>query len=217
MAAYWNRARAIASEMLAGKVFAPVGWATHYHTNYVVPYWSSSLTKAAVIGTHIFYRWTGSWGRGAAFADRHAGAEPDVTGLGRRTEVQTAATVPADVAAELAKLTAEQVALAEKSPDGKPLPPSSIDSFQRAVLRRYEPMQQSQVTSMLTAQAAKTEDTISNRWALSGQGDGVKQTPLGQKVEKAPAKTAEAKPAAPAVLEGVRKAEPQSSGSTPGL
>jgi hypothetical protein len=61
-----------------------------------------------------------------------------------------AAAVPADVAAELAKLTAEQVALAEKGPDGKPLPPSSIDSFQRAVLRRYEPMQQSQVTSMLT-------------------------------------------------------------------
>ena len=220
MAAYWNRARAIASEMLAGKVFAPVGWATHYHTNYVVPYWSSSLVKAAVIGTHIFYRWTGSWGRGAAFADRHAGAEPDVTGLGRRTAVQmAAAAVPADVAAELAKMTAEQIALTEKGPDGKPLPPSSIDSFQRAVLRRYEPMQQSQVTSMLTAQAAKTENTISNRWALSGQVDESKQTPLGQKVEKAPAaapKTAEAKPAAPVVLEGVRKAEPQ-AGSTPGL
>jgi spore germination cell wall hydrolase CwlJ-like protein len=81
MPAYWNRARAIAQEMLAGNVYAPVGWATHYHTNYVVPYWSSSLVKVANVGAHIFYRWTGSWGRGAAFVDRHAGAEPDVTGL----------------------------------------------------------------------------------------------------------------------------------------
>jgi spore germination cell wall hydrolase CwlJ-like protein len=217
MPAYWARARAIAWEMLSGKVFAPVGWATHYHTNYVVPYWSSSLVKAAVIGTHIFYRWTGSWGRAPAFADRHAGNEPDVSGLGRRSEVQVATVTP-EAAAELAKMSAEQIALAEKGPDGKPLPPSSIDSFQRAVLRRYEPLQQPQVTSMLAAQAAKTENTISNRWALSGQGDGSKQTPFGQKVEKAPAaaKTAEAKPAAPVVLDGVRKAEPK-AGSTPGL
>jgi spore germination cell wall hydrolase CwlJ-like protein len=210
MAVYWNRARLIAQDALAGKVFAPVGWATHYHTNYVVPYWSSSLTKAAVIGTHIFYRWTGSWGRGAAFADRHAGGEPDVTGLGRRSAVQVAA-VPPEVAAELAKLSAEQAALAEKSPDGKLLPPSSIDSFQRAVLRRYEPMQQSQVATILSTQAANTDKSVSNRWALSGQGDGSKQTPLGQKVDKAPvpapSRSAEAKPVQPVVLDGVRKAE----------
>lgn len=208
MAAYWNRARAIAMDALAGKVFAPVGWATHYHTNYVVPYWSSSLVKAAVIGTHIFYRWTGGWGRAPAFADRHAGTEPDVTGLGRRTEKMLAEKSAEAIALELAKLTPEEAALVEKGPDGKPLPPSSIDSFQRAVLRRYEPIQQAQVTSMLTAQAAKTENTVSNRWALSGQGDGPKQAPLGQKVDKpASAKVAEAKPAPPVELEGVRKAE----------
>jgi spore germination cell wall hydrolase CwlJ-like protein len=212
IAVYWNRARGIAQEALAGKVFAPVGWATHYHTNYVVPYWSSSLVKVANIGAHIFYRWTGNWGRGAAFADRHAGSEPDVTGLGRRTDLPMATAVPPEVAAELAKLTAEQAAIAEKGPDGKLLPPSSIDSFQRAVLRRYEPMQHSQVTTMLTEQAAKTDNTVSNRWALSGQGDGPKQAPLGQKAEKAaPAKVAEAKPAQPVELEGVRKAEPAAS------
>ncbi|MGZ8306413.1 MAG: cell wall hydrolase, partial [Allosphingosinicella sp.] len=38
----WARARRVAEEALAGKVFAPVGWATHYHTNRVVPYRSSS-------------------------------------------------------------------------------------------------------------------------------------------------------------------------------
>jgi spore germination cell wall hydrolase CwlJ-like protein len=219
MAAYWNRARAIAQEMLAGKVFAPVGWATHYHTNYVVPYWSSSLVKAAVIGTHIFYRWTGGWGRGPAFADKHAGVEPDVTGLGRRTEVQMAATAASDAAAaaaaaaaiaanDFAKLTPEQKALIEKDPNGKVLPPSSMDSFQRAVLRRYEPTQGQQVSRLL-AQSAATDRAVSNRWALTGQAEGQTQTPFGKQPEKAaPAKTAEAKPAAPVELDGVRKLTP---------
>ena len=219
MAAYWNRARAIAQEALAGKVFAPVGWATHYHTNYVVPYWSSSLVKAAVIGTHIFYRWTGGWGRGPAFADKHAGVEPDVTGLGRRTEVQlAAASTPTDAAAaaaaaaaiaadDFAKLTPDQKAMLEKGPDGKVLPPSSMDSFQRAVLRRYEPTQGQQVSRLL-AQAAAGDKAVSNRWALTGQADGQKQTPFGQKEDKAPAKSAEAKPAAPVELDGVRKLTP---------
>ena len=219
MAAYWNRARAIAQEALAGKVFAPVGWATHYHTNYVVPYWSSSLVKAAVIGTHIFYRWTGGWGRGPAFADKHAGVEPDVTGLGRRTEVQMVATGEATDAAaaaaaaaanDFAKLTPEQRALIEKGPDGKVLPPSSMDSFQRAVLRRYEPTQGQQVSRLL-AQAAAGDKAVSNRWALTGQADGQTQTPFGKQPDKAAApKTAEAKPAAPVELEGVRKLTPVS-------
>jgi spore germination cell wall hydrolase CwlJ-like protein len=221
MASYWNRARAIAQEALAGKVYAPVGWATHYHTNYVVPYWSSSLVKVAVVGTHIFYRWTGGWGRGPAFADRHAGGEPDVSALGRRTNapVMSAEAMTPEQAAAMAKLTPEQAALAEKGPDGKPLPPSSMDSFQRAVLRRYEPMQHAQVTSMLAAQAAAGDKAISHRWALSGQGTNDKAVPFGKKVEKAaPAdpKSAEAKPAAPVELEGVRKVEPaKPASSTP--
>ncbi len=53
----WARARKIAEAALAGAVFAPAGWATHYHANYVVPYWASSLAKNALIGAHIFYRW----------------------------------------------------------------------------------------------------------------------------------------------------------------
>jgi Cell Wall Hydrolase len=30
--------------------------ATHYHTDYVNPYWAPSLVETAEIGTHIFYR-----------------------------------------------------------------------------------------------------------------------------------------------------------------
>ncbi|HWT13486.1 MAG TPA: cell wall hydrolase, partial [Allosphingosinicella sp.] len=53
MASYWQRARQVAEAALSGFVYAPVGWATHYHANYVVPYWASSLVKAANVGTHI--------------------------------------------------------------------------------------------------------------------------------------------------------------------
>lgn len=76
--ALWDRARAIAWGALSGQVYAPVGWATHYHTDWVVPYWASSLSKAAKVGTHIFYRWTGGWGRPAAFGGRYAGSEPSL-------------------------------------------------------------------------------------------------------------------------------------------
>jgi hypothetical protein len=47
--------------------------ATHYHANYVVPYWASNLTKIAAVGDHIFYRWPGYWGRRAAFRQLYTG------------------------------------------------------------------------------------------------------------------------------------------------
>jgi spore germination cell wall hydrolase CwlJ-like protein len=72
----WARARRIASAALAGSVYAPVGHATHYHTHQVLPHWAPSLTKLAVIGAHIFYRWTGAWGTPPAFRQAHAGVEP---------------------------------------------------------------------------------------------------------------------------------------------
>ena len=73
--ALWSRSRAIANAMLSGQVYAPVGQATHYHANYVVPYWASSLVKTSVEGAHIFYRWAGGWGRPAAFGQRWSGRE----------------------------------------------------------------------------------------------------------------------------------------------
>jgi len=63
----WESARQIALAALSGMVEPSVGLATHYHANYVRPYWSSSLDKVAAIGTHIFYRWPGGWGRSQAF------------------------------------------------------------------------------------------------------------------------------------------------------
>ena len=80
-AAGWRRAYRVAQAALSGSVFAPVGYATHYHADYVVPYWASSLAKNAVVGAHIFYHWAGGWGRPAAFTEAYAGREPNAVAL----------------------------------------------------------------------------------------------------------------------------------------
>ncbi len=72
----WARAVQIAHAALNGYVMKPVGEATHYHTQYVVPYWSPSLVKLTQIGQHIFYRWTGTFGQPPAFGGQYAGNEP---------------------------------------------------------------------------------------------------------------------------------------------
>lgn len=73
----WVRARAIATSALSGEVYRRVGYSTHYHTDWVVPYWSSSLDKVADVHTHLFFRWTGWWGTPPAF-NRHVSAEEPV-------------------------------------------------------------------------------------------------------------------------------------------
>lgn len=77
----WDDARKRAGDMLDGAVFKAVGHSTHYHTDWVVPYWSSSLDKVVAIRTHLFFRWTGWWGTPGAFRGRHAGAEPAIAKL----------------------------------------------------------------------------------------------------------------------------------------
>ena len=72
----WRDARLRAAAALDGRVYAPVGYATHYHTNWVVPYWSSSLDKIAQVGTHLFFRWSGWWGTPAAFRGAIGRDEP---------------------------------------------------------------------------------------------------------------------------------------------
>ncbi len=94
----WDRARKVAQAALAGAVFAPVGTATHYHANYVVPYWASSLAKTDVEGAHLFYRWQGSWGRLSAFAQRYVGSEASAAAL-RSATLAIARTAPTMVAA----------------------------------------------------------------------------------------------------------------------
>jgi len=99
----WSRARQVAERALAGHVVASVGTATHYHADYVVPYWLPSLAKLTKIGSHIFYRWSGDFGLPPAFAGRHAGVEPVITGTQMAARAEAAAT--AQVVARLGPVT----------------------------------------------------------------------------------------------------------------
>ena len=74
-----QNSRAIAERVLTANFTPYVGGATHYHANYVSPYWAPSLVKVGQIGAHIFYRAPGSSDRPARYS---GGIEPLVGGLG---------------------------------------------------------------------------------------------------------------------------------------
>ncbi len=76
----WAHARNIANEMLSGGVYAPVGSATFYHANYVLPWWAASMDKVVTVGAHIFYRWKSGLEGALAFRQPYAGAEPSLFG-----------------------------------------------------------------------------------------------------------------------------------------
>ncbi len=77
----WARARAQAAKSLGGQVYGAVGYATHYHTDWVVPYWQSSLDKVAAVHTHLFFRWSGWWGTPPAFNRTVSPDEPVIPAL----------------------------------------------------------------------------------------------------------------------------------------
>ena len=115
MADAWDRARKVATAALAGSVEPSVGNATHYHAYYVVPYWASSLAKTAVIGAHLFYRWSGGWGQPSAFAQAYSGRESDPYAL----KMAAMSIVRAPVAAQAPVVTMIAGAAVKIEPGGK--------------------------------------------------------------------------------------------------
>ncbi len=71
----WAESHEVAERALSGFVMSGVGSATHYHANYVMPYWSSTLVKVAQYGLHIFYRPSGP----ALLNGRYSGHEAAFT------------------------------------------------------------------------------------------------------------------------------------------
>ena len=54
----WIEAQTIAYNMLTHNKFRGITeGATHYHADYVNPYWADSLQMVGTIGAHIYYRW----------------------------------------------------------------------------------------------------------------------------------------------------------------
>ncbi|RZJ01277.1 MAG: cell wall hydrolase [Brevundimonas sp.] len=106
----WERAKIVAQRALSGYVSTKVGTATHYHADYVHPWWSPTLNKLTQIGAHIFYRWKGVYGEPAAFSQVYSGREPVIDEARfARPRLQIAEAVnatPEEAAAALAEAAA---------------------------------------------------------------------------------------------------------------
>ena len=55
-----SRARGVATEAIDGQLSSHIAGATHYHADYVSPYWAPTLVRVGMIGHHIFYRQSGA-------------------------------------------------------------------------------------------------------------------------------------------------------------
>ncbi|MFT4025267.1 MAG: cell wall hydrolase [Novosphingobium sp.] len=130
-AAAWQRALAIGRAALAGEVFKQVGYATHYHTDWVFPYWGPSLVKLTKFRTHIFYRWPGFWGTRAAFRQTVSPDEPVIAALAKLSSAHGA------VEDAAAALPSGSVAAAPPPPLAPPIviPGISTRSMRGSVVR----------------------------------------------------------------------------------
>lgn len=168
----WRRATSIAEAALGGAVYAPVGWATHYHADYVVPYWSATMAKNTVVGAHLFYRWPGGWGQPEAFARAYGGIEPSASAL--RSAALTAVHVIAPQPGSLA-------AAIDKIPGAEPLKLSPSMRRDKRVAVRFN------LVARKASEDAKPKDYSKEfaasdnlKWSLSGDTVADNQEPLGK-------------------------------------
>ena len=182
MADSWRRAREVAEAALTGFVYQPVGNATHYHANYVVPYWAPTLTKNAVIGAHIFYRWAGGWGLPGAFSQRYARSEPNVDALRsaalvaeERDRQQRALNPQGDVAEAIAEIPgAEAIKLAP-----------SMRGDSRVAVRFNLTAREAAEKAPREVYVEKVAASNNLRWTLTGDAVASGQQALGKKAEPA--------------------------------
>lgn len=118
----------VAEAALAGFVDSAVGYATHYHAVYVVPYWSPGLLKIATIGAHIFYQRPGRGGDPAAFVGRYAGGE-ELTPLddaeGEETATLDVPPPPAPVVSEVE--VASAIAATDAATPASDIAPTNVE------------------------------------------------------------------------------------------
>jgi spore germination cell wall hydrolase CwlJ-like protein len=173
--AIWDNARIIAKRALAGFVMKDVGSATHYHADYVFPYWAPTLVKLKTMGTHIFYRWTGPSGTAAAFRGRYSAHETVSADILMGADPRTLEAAPPDI---LARTRAETLALAQASgaaptPTGEPARIVGPDG----VVEVLAPMAGDPVTAMRGGRRAPTPEDIARiNKALASVGEAAPST-----------------------------------------
>jgi len=172
----WNRARTIAAAALSGFVYKPVGTATHYHADYVVPYWASTLTKNAIVGAHIFYRWAGSWGRPMAFTQSYGRSEPNADSL-------KAAAILAERRDEATRNSPSTAQAISEIPGAEALPLAPSMRGDKRVAVRFN------LVARTASNSVKHEDYVEKvhasetlRWSLEGDGSANEKA-LGRSAE----------------------------------
>ena len=173
----WRRAIAVATAAMSGSVYAPVGWATHYHADYVVPYWTSTMAKNTVVGAHLFYRWPGGWGQPSAFAKAYGGREPSADLL------RAAALAAVHVVAPPGSLAAA----IDKIPGAEPLKLSPSMRGDKRVAVRFNLTARAaseQVSREDYSKKFKASDNL--QWSLSSETVAADERPLGKAAAPAP-------------------------------
>ena len=130
----WDRAKDIALHVMLGLNTPVTNKATHYHTDYVNPYWAPGLVETATIGTHIFYRFpktTKEWREARLALDASHHGESSIIVLDEGVAIETGldagpGDLPADANQPLVTVSAEAddvelTSLAANTADGQPL------------------------------------------------------------------------------------------------
>lgn len=175
----WKRAVSVAKAALSGYVYGPVGWATHYHADYVVPYWTSTMAKNAVVGAHLFYRWTGAWGQPSVFSKNYSGQEPNAIAL-RKAALAAPHIVPVYGRSQLAQAI-------KAIPGAERLKLSPSLRGDKRVAIRFN------LVARKASEAVKSEDysrqfsaSDNLKWSLSNETVSANQQPLGRSVNSSP-------------------------------
>lgn len=164
----WARAKRIAEAALNGAVFGPVGLATHYHADYVVPYWASTMAKNAVVGAHLFYRWAGGWGKPSAYVQKYARQEPN-SALLKTAALAALASRPAVSTEQVADIPGAEV---EKAAPGRVAVRFNLATLAAARKAADEAPHEDYVEKVAAS------DNL--RWSLSGGAQQSDEKPLGR-------------------------------------
>jgi spore germination cell wall hydrolase CwlJ-like protein len=117
--AAWQEAQQVAQAALEGSSDPDVGYATHYHTDWVLPVWSLEMDKVAAVESHLFFRWRNGAGRPGAFLAHYAGGEPRIASMAPLSAAHQAGS-PATALA-LAQATVPSAGLPGVAADMRPL------------------------------------------------------------------------------------------------
>ncbi len=112
----WDRAKAVALNVALGLSKPITNKATHYHTDYVNPYWKAGMVETKVIGTHIFYRFpktSSEWATARfnleAQGQRDVTAEPELLTVEATAAPDAQPAAPIVAAASLVQIAAKPV------------------------------------------------------------------------------------------------------------